>query len=710
MQGQGSPGGDTHNEVSGVAGNVVQAGSVSGGVHFHTNPVAQWPIPRQLPPNVSHFVGRADSLSRLDTLLTGHQQPSTAIISTVAGAAGVGKTALALHWAHLVRDRFPDGDLFANLHGYHSGPQIGPAQVLDGFLRAMNVPVAKIPTDLDAQAGLYRSILSERRVLVVLDNAASTADIRPLLPGSPTCLVIITSRSRLSGLVVRDGARRVTVDMLLPEEAVELLRKIIGADRAGDAELAELAARCGYLPLALRIAAERVTSHPQWTLVDLLADLASERDRLDMLAADDDDETTGLRAVFSWSYHALPPATARLFRLLGLHRGAEISTEVAAALTDSTVTSTRRLLDSLAGTHLIEELRRDRYRFHDLVRLYAADRAEHEEPQRERASAQARMLAWYLHAAEAADRALSPHRERVPLDPPDRPPPTFAGYDQAWDWCETERANLVAATRQAADLGHDRIAWQLPGVLLTYFTHRRPRTDWLISHEVGLLASRRAGDRYGEAWILTSLSLIYRVLRRFDDAMGCLRDALPLWQEVGELWAQGWVLFDTGFLHYEQGSYEEALDYLRQALAVRRDAGDRWGEGSTLILLATVLRRLDRLDEAVGHAGEALALELETGNRRGEANAMHILGVLYHDLGRLDEAFDHLRRALAVLREARSRLGEAETLRSIGELHQQRGEQAEAREAWQRALAILEQLDDPRADDVRALVSPDSTA
>lgn len=666
-------------------------------------PIATWPIPRQLPGDVGTFVGRARMLERLDTLLAGPEARTTAVISAVAGTAGVGKTALALRWAHRVRARFPDGDLFANLHGYDSGPRLTATEVLDGFLRAMDVPASRIPTTLDAQAGLYRSILRERRVLVVLDNAASTEDVRPLLPGSPTCLVLVTSRSRLSGLVAREGASRVTLDMLPRDEAVELLREVVGAERtdAEPAELAELAALCGYLPLALRIAAERILTHPQWTLADLVADLADERDRLDTLSTSDD-ETTAVRAVFSWSYRALAPDTARMFRLLGLHQGAEISTDVAASLAGSRLTVARRQLDVLAGLHLVEEVSRDRYRFHDLLRVYAADRAEQDEPQDERREATQRMLSWYLHAAEAADRTLSPHRERVPLERPTRQPPSFPDYDHAWDWCETERPNLVAAIRQADEIGESDLAWRMPGAMLTYFTHRKPRADWLVSHQVGLRASRRAGDRYGEAWMLTSLSLAHRELRQFDEAMACLREALPLWRQVGVRWAEGWVLFDIGFLHHERRDHVEALDYLQRALEVRRDAGDQWGEGSTLALLGEVLHRLGRLDEAADHAERSLDLQRATDNQRGMASAMHTLGLIHHDLGQVDAGLARLGEALALRREAHNHLGEAKTLRVMGDLERRRGDLDAARRNWRRALEILERLEDPEAAEVRA--------
>ncbi|WP_154814931.1 tetratricopeptide repeat protein [Actinophytocola xinjiangensis] len=571
----------------------------------------------------------------------------------------------------------------------------------------MDVPTSRIPTTLDAQAGLYRSILRERRVLIVLDNVASTEDVRPLLPGSSTCLVLVTSRSRLSGLVAREGASRVTLDMLSRDEAVELLREVVGAERvdAEPAALAELAALCGYLPLALRIAAERILNHPQWTLADLLVDLADERDRLDALSTADDDETTAVRAVFSWSYRALPPDTARMFRLLGLHQGTEISADVAASLAGSRLTVARRQLDTLAGLHLVEEVSRDRYRFHDLLRVYAADCAERDEPQDERRDATRRMLSWYLHAAEAADKALSPYRERVPLERPTRLPPSFVDYDQAWEWCEAERSNLVAAIRQADEIGESDLAWRMPGALLTYFTHRKPRVDWLVSHQVGLRASRRAGDRFGEAWMLTSLSLAHRELRQFDEAMDCLTAALPLWREVGVRWAEGWALFDIGFLHHERQDHIAALSFLQQALEVRREAGDQWGEGSTLGLLGEVLYRLGRLDEAADHAERSLDLQRATGNQRGMASAMHTLGLVHHDRGQVEAGLERLREALALRQETHNHLGEAKTLRAMGELERRRGDLDAAREHWRQALEILERLDDPEAAQVRAALA-----
>ena len=352
-------------------------------------------VPRQLPPAIPSLVGRAHELVTLTRILDEPTERSAAVvISVITGTAGVGKTALAVHWAHRVQGHFPDGQLYVNLRGYDPGPPMTPNQALDGFLRALDVPAGKIPASVAERAALYRSLLDGRRVLVILDNANTAEQVRPLLPGSPDCLAVVTSRSLLSGLVVRDGAHRVRLTPLPLAEAIVLLRQIIGAARV-DAELntaAKLARQCAYLPLALRIAAERVASHPCRTLADLTEELANERDRLDMLVAGDDD-TTAVRVVLSWSYQALPPETARVFRLLGLHVGPDISVPATAALASITTPRARQLLDFLTGVHLVEETGHDRYRFYDLLRLYAAERAATEETDHERDNAVRRLLA-----------------------------------------------------------------------------------------------------------------------------------------------------------------------------------------------------------------------------------------------------------------------------------------------------------------------------
>ena len=378
------------------------------------------------------------------------------VITAIDGLAGIGKTALAVHFAHRAAPAFPDGQLFVNLRGFDpEHPPLGPAKALAQFVRALGAGPLDLPADLDELAGIYRSQLSSRRVLVVLDNAASAEQVRPLLPGMAGCLAIVTSRNRLSGLTAVDGAQRLSLDMLPREEAVALIARIAGDERAAadPATTRRLAGLCGRLPLALRITADRAAAYPHLSMADLVDELAAERGRLDVLATDE--QTSQIRAVFSWSYRTLAPAPARAFRLLGLHPGTEISTAAAAALLDAPTAETRQLLTTLTAGHLLEETGWDRYQFHDLVRLYAAECAQDSEPREQQAAATGRLLTWYLHTADVFRRLFNPDNPQVPLDPPPLSckPPDFTTHTQAWHWAESEFANLLPALRQAPTAG-----------------------------------------------------------------------------------------------------------------------------------------------------------------------------------------------------------------------------------------------------------------
>jgi tetratricopeptide (TPR) repeat protein len=668
-------------------------------------PSAALPIPRQLPADTAVFIGREADLTTLDGMMADRTGPTTAVVSAIAGGAGVGKTTLALHWAHRVRKRFPDGELFANLRGYDPSRPMTPLEALDGFLRALDIPATKIPFDLEARAALFRSLLAERRMLVVLDNAANAEQVRPLLPGTAGCFVVITSRSRLSGLAAREGAGRIALDVLPADRAVDLLRQVIGGARV-DAEprpAAELARLCAYLPLALRITADRAAAHPHLRLADLADELVAERDRLDALATGDD-ETTAVRAVFSWSYKKLPADAARAFRLLGLHAGSEFSTAAAAALTQTQAPRARRLLDALAAQHLLAQTGRDRYRFHDLLHVYAKECAEADEPAARRATAERRIITWYLHTAAAGHDALAPLGRPFPLDPPDAglEPLAFTGSRQAIAWCEAELANLVAATRHAAEIGEFAAAWKIPAALAFFFDTRQFWAEWITTHTIGVTAAQRIKDRDGEALLLIGLGDAYRELRRFDEALRYCRRALDVHHETGDPFMGGMALGVLGTVYRDLRRLDEALDCYQRALALLHEADNTWAAAWILGGLGDVHRRLGRLDEALDHCRQALALHHQIGDRWVKGWTLLTLGEIYRDLGRLDEALDRCRQALTVHKETGDRQGEALALVGLGEVLHQTGQVDAAETSWREALIMLEDLGSAHAAEVRA--------
>src|SRR5947209_2565649 len=441
-------------------------------------------LPRafQLPADIAHFTGREAEQAQIRALVaeTG-PRGGAVVISAIAGMAGVGKTAFAVHLAHELAPGFPDAQLFVNLHGYDAGQRLGPGEALDGFLRALGVSNEGLPGPLDRKASLYRSLLAGRRALVVLDNASSEEQVRPLLPGSPTCLVLVTSRSSLLGLVAAEGARLVSLDVLGPAEARELLARVAGQDgqeRVGREPEAgtEVARLCGRLPLAVRIAAAELAARPHLSIAELARRLGDEQHRLGELATGD----VEVRASFALSYQSLEPPAARMFRRLGLIVGPTFARGVAAALMDVTPGEAERLLETLVDAHLLEVSSvSGRYRFHDLLRLYARERADAEESDADREAALHRMLHWYLDTANAAERLLIPGRRRLPYEPTGRwVEPAFATRGEALGWFEAERANLAAATQQAAGRGFHSIAWQLPDASWSFFYLRSYWPDW----------------------------------------------------------------------------------------------------------------------------------------------------------------------------------------------------------------------------------------
>jgi DNA-binding SARP family transcriptional activator/tetratricopeptide (TPR) repeat protein len=673
----------------------------------HERPGGEW-RPAELPHDVAGFSNRGPELAELRALLAvGDEHPGPGlVISAIEGPAGVGKTALAVHAAHQVASRFPDGQLYLDLRGFHPHePALPPDEALGHLLRALQVDPRRIPRDLTGRAGLYRSVLSGKRALIIVDNAASAEQVRPLLPGSASCAVIVTSRNRLSSLVVRDGARRITLRALAPDHALDVVARIIGPRRlaAEPAAAADLARLCGYLPLALRIAAERVAARPQLSLSELADRLAVEHDRLDMLAADE--ETAAVRAVLSWSYRALPPPAARLFRLLALHPGTGISGPAASALAMTSAVEARRLLDDLASAHLLQETGPDRYQFHDLVRLYAREVAVGEENAADRADAVRRLLHWYLHTADSACTVLNPQRPRVPLSPPESTicPLAFADHDSAFRWCEEESTNIVAAVHLAAANGEHTTAWQLPMAMFDFFSLRKLWTDWVATNLLGLDSARRLGDEFGEGAILTSLGIAYFDQRRFDDAIDCLRRALPIWRAIGFPQAEAVTLDPLGASYRDTGQLSEALDCLHRALQIWRDVGDRWGEGITLHNLGDTYRDLRRLSEAINHLQQSQSVRKQIGDHWGLAWTLHDLGSAYADLRRYDDAIDCYQQAVSIRCQIDDRHGEARTLRRLGDVYRNIGRPEMAFDLWKQAQTIFEDLGDhPRTAQIRA--------
>jgi tetratricopeptide (TPR) repeat protein len=707
----------TYHQFFGTAHNVVQAGAIHGDVHF--GPGCQDPIvvPRQLPPDVTHFTGRAGELDWLDGLLAEARRRPAMLVTAITGTAGAGKTALAVHWARQAQDHFADGTLYTDLCGYAPAPQLSPEQVLDGFLRALNIPATAIPAGLEAQTALYRSLLEGKHVLIVLDNASTPGRIRPLLPGSPGCAVVVTSRSRLSELVARDGARRLGIQPLPPSEAVTLLGQIAGTERiaADPGAAAEVVRKCACLPLAVRIAAERAAAHPHLQLADLAYELHGEQNRLDTLATGDD-EDTAIRAVLSWSYRALTPPTARLFRLLGLHPGPDISIPAAAALSALTVGKTRRLLDELASGHLLEELARNRYRLHDLLRDYAAERARTEEPGQDQDRAMGRMLSWYLHTADAADHQVTPRSYHVRLDPPgtDCQPLSFTSRGQALEWCQAEQRNLLAAARQASNAGQLTIAWQIPVTLWDYFFLRKPWADWIAILTTALAAARQARDRYGEAWTRHNLGEAYFLHGQPHQARSHVAMARAIFCEIGDHWGETEALSNHGYLHLTLGEIHQALDDLHQALTMWRSASSSWGEAWTLHSLGEAYLKLQQPSDAINCLDQALATFNTIGDQHGRGYALRTLGLSHAQNGQPSQAIHQFRLALDVHDETGDTWGRARTLRELGTVQHQTGQTGAARQSWQLALAIFDELGDPERTEahacLEALDSPKHTS
>jgi DNA-binding SARP family transcriptional activator/DNA-binding XRE family transcriptional regulator len=643
-------------------------------------PPAGHPTPAQLPADIGGFTGRDYHLDRLDQVLAlrNSAHNTAVVIAAITGTAGVGKTALALHWAHRVREEFPDGQLYVNLRGYAapvSGSPVRPVEALTRFLHALGLPAERVPADEEEATGLYRTVLADRKALVLLDNAASAEQVRPLLPGSPGCLVLVTSRDRLAGLTATEGADRITLDVLDPQDARALLDRMIGAERAGaepDA-VAELAEACAYLPLALRIVAANLASLPHTSIADYTDELR-KRGRLTELVVQGDDEGA-VRAAFDLSYDSLQPQARRLFRLLGLVPGTDFTAEVAAALLGEGVAEARRLMGQLAVANLVGEHAAGRYQFHDLLREYAGDRARTEDGGAEVLAATERLLAAYLGATGAATRLLYPNVPRLP--PAGEAFAVPATESAAIEWLDTELPNLVAAVRGCPPELR-AYTWRLADALRGYFSARGHCAEGLAIGRIALAAAQQAGEETAEAAVNDVLGLIHYNLSDYGRATSCHSRALALYQRTENLLGEAGSLHNLGRVHSQLGKPTQASLYHEQSLTINRRLGDRHGEAGNLHYVGVAWLSRGRPDRAIAYQNQALAISREIGSRSLEMVACNGLGLAHWALGELDAAVRFHLDCLAVCGQLGHKVGETTTLVCLAETNCDAGRYQEA--------------------------------
>jgi len=667
-------------------------------------------VPAQLPPAVAAFTGRGAELACLDAIAAGaapagQASPAAVVISAVSGTAGVGKTALAVHWAHRVAGQFPDGQLYVNLRGFDpGGAALEPGQALRGFLDAFGVPSTRIPEDLPAQTALFRSLVAGKRVLVVLDNARDAEQVRPLLPGSPGCLAVVTSRSDLAGLVAAEGACPVSLDLLPAAEAGELLARRLGEARVASepAAVSEIIERCARLPLALAIAAARAAARPGFPLAAIAAGLRGATATLDPFGGTD--LATDVRAVFSWSCRLLSGDAAGLFALLGLHPGPDISVHAAASLAAVPPRRAEALLAELAGAHLLAEPSPGRYTAHDLLRAYAAEQAHTLVPDDARAAAGRRIFDHYLHTAYIAARLLKP--ERDPIDLAEPAPGTMAEElttsDSALGWFTAEHHVLLACVSASAAAGLDRHAWQLAWTMKTYLFRGGYWHEQVMTERAAADAARRDGDLTGLASALFSLAEACERLNRLDKAEFLYREALETFAAAGDLSGEADTCIGMAELAAQQHRYADALGYARRALDTFRRAGDAIGQALALSSVGWSHALLGEYHQALACCQDALVLMRDLGLREGEASTWNSLGYAHHGLADYQQAATCYQRALGLYRGLGDRYYEAAALTSLGDVHLSAGDSGAARRAWAQALPILEEIDHADASLVRA--------
>jgi transcriptional regulator with XRE-family HTH domain/tetratricopeptide (TPR) repeat protein len=662
--------------------------------------------PRQLPGPVRYFTGRSAELADLAGLAG--QMPDSGggvLICVISGMAGVGKTALALYWAHQAAAEFPDGQLYVNLRGFGpSGPPVPPDEALRGFLHVLGAPPQSIPGDLQAQASLLRSLLAGKRMLLILDNARDTAQVRPLLPGGPGCAVVVTSRSQLTSLVAAEGARPIALAPFTQAEALELLSRRLGAGRVADepGATSALIRLCARLPLALAIVAARALLAPGVPLAAFAAELQNAATRLDALSAEGDGGS--VRALFAWSYQGLGETSARMFRLLSLHPGPDISVTAAASLAGLPLRPARRALAELTGAHLVTEYAAGRFALHDLLRPYAGELSADSDTGPEQDTARRRIFDHYLYAAGAAVKTLYPAADELPPGPlePGTVQESPATRDAARVWLATEHQVLLAVSRLAAEAGFDSYAARLPLALATYLDRSGRWQDCAATQCIALAALQRTGDRAGQARAHRFLGRALIRLGSYDTGRAHLTQAMSMFRELGDPLGQARCHLAIALLFYQQASYQDALAHAEDALPLYAAAGHRLGQAAALNHIAAARLYAGDPARALACSRQALAMHRELGNTEGEAEALDTIGCASQHLGWPAEAITYCQQAISLFGKTGNQYNQAEALTHLADAHQAAGDTGKAQAARLRALAILDSLNHPDAEPIRA--------
>jgi DNA-binding SARP family transcriptional activator len=667
-----------------------------------------FPRPAQLPADIEDFTGRGGHVRHLCDLLTrGHaaSSPGTVPVALVAGAGGLGKTTLAVHAAHRVKGYFPDGQLYADLLGATEQPA-SPGDVLARFLRDLGVEGTKVPVGGEERAALYRTTLTGRRMLIVLDNARDAAQVRPLLPGSESCAVLVTARNRMSDLA---STRYVDLNVLSDDEALALFTRVVGDERPENEPdaTAEVLLACAGLPLAIRICAARLAARGQWKIATMANRLRNEQRRLDELQVGD----LEVRASFQVSYDSLRPGKhgidpAHAFRLLGLWQGTTISLPAATALIGEAEGDVADVLETLVDANLLESPGPDWYRFHDLLRFYAGERAKVEETAQARSEAIGRLLSWYVRTADTTAQICSPHRYRIPLEGIEEVESLWlSDSEDALAWYDRERVNVVSAIRQAAGSGMDGVAWQLPISLFSVFNRRNNWADCVTTHRVALDSARRAGHRQAEGLVLNNLGYALGRLRD-KEAIGHLEQAMSIRHEISDSTGEAQAAISLGEVYRVLRGPQVALDHMLRAMPAFRATGQSSLHGAGLVNLGEIYLDLGRLDEAAKCFEQARSIFMSIDASYGTGYALHNLGRVYLELGRAGKALDCLEQALVTHRSTGDQFNEALTLKFLGAAQRELGQITRARDSWAAALAVFTALhEDGEIEDIQAMMA-----